>query len=559
MSKKFQIIIPMSGFGERFRRAGYKVPKPLIEVDGKPIIAHVIEMFPNEEDFIFICNNDHLLDEEYNMEQIIRKYCPTAQIIGIDSHKLGPVYAVSKISDKISKDRPVVVNYCDFSCYWNWGDFKSFVNTTESEGCIPAYKGFHPHSLGTTNYAYMLENDGWVEDIQEKKPYTDDRMNEFASSGTYYFKSGRLMIDAFNSIMEKKLSINSEFYVSLAYKFLFMKSLKVSLFPLQHFMQWGTPEDLQEYQRWSNIFKKYIETQDVRSLNDGSTVIPMAGLGSRFKSEGYELTKPLIPISGKPMVIQAVNDLPKTSNYIFAVRKDMKGFNQISNTILNTYRSSYIVEINKLTDGQACTTEIAINKLLNVKSTNKEPITISACDNGVLFDSNKYASLIDDENVDIAVWGVRGHSNAIRNPEMYGWIESDPDNIIKKISVKKPLKSPDKDPIIIGTFTFKKIEDFFSSLEKLYSREGKINGEYYLDSVINDAIEQGLKCKLFEVDYYISWGTPNELKTFEYWQSCFHKWKSHPYSLYDDKRVTFDDALSLENKYRKFDTNYASK
>ena len=559
MSKKFQIIIPMSGFGERFRRAGYKVPKPLIEVDGKPIIAHVIEMFPNEEDFIFICNNDHLLDEEYNMEQIIRKYCPTAQIIGIDSHKLGPVYAVSKISDKISKDRPVVVNYCDFSCYWNWGDFKSFVNTTESDGCIPAYKGFHPHSLGTTNYAYMLENDGWVEDIQEKKPYTDDRMNEFASSGTYYFKSGRLMIDAFNSIMEKKLSINSEFYVSLAYKFLFMKSLKVSLFPLQHFMQWGTPEDLQEYQRWSNIFKKYIETQDVRSLNDGSTVIPMAGLGSRFKSEGYELTKPLIPISGKPMVIQAVNDLPKTSNYIFAVRKDMKGFNQISNTILNTYRSSYIVEINKLTDGQACTTEIAINKLLNVKSTNKEPITISACDNGVLFDSNKYASLIDDENVDIAVWGVRGHSNAIRNPEMYGWIESDPDNIIKKISVKKPLKSPDKDPIIIGTFTFKKIEDFFSSLEKLYSREGKINGEYYLDSVINDAIEQGLKCKLFEVDYYISWGTPNELKTFEYWQSCFHKWKSHPYSLYDDNRVTFDDALSLENKYRKFDTNYASK
>jgi len=559
MSKKFQIIIPMSGFGERFRRAGYKVPKPLIEVDGKPIIAHVIEMFPNEEDFIFICNNDHLLDEEYNMEQIIRKYCPTAQIIGIDSHKLGPVYAVSKIFDKISKDRPVVVNYCDFSCYWNWGDFKSFVNTTESEGCIPAYKGFHPHSLGTTNYAYMLENDGWVEDIQEKKPYTDDRMNEFASSGTYYFKSGRLMIDAFNSIMEKKLSINSEFYVSLAYKFLFMKSLKVSLFPLQHFMQWGTPEDLHEYQRWSNIFKKYIETQDVRSLNDGSTVIPMAGLGSRFKSEGYELTKPLIPISGKPMVIQAVNDLPKTSNYIFAVRKDMKGFNQISNTILNTYRSSYIVEINKLTDGQACTTEIAIDKLLNVQSTNKEPITISACDNGVLFDSNKYASLIDDENVDIVVWGVRGHSNAIRNPEMYGWIESDADNIIKKISVKKPLKSPDKDPIIIGTFTFKKIEDFFSSLEKLYSREGKINGEYYLDSVINDAIEQGLKCKLFEVDYYISWGTPNELKTFEYWQSCFHKWKSHPYSLYDDNRVTFDDALSLENKYRKFDTNYASK
>ncbi|SVE52845.1 uncharacterized protein METZ01_LOCUS505699, partial [marine metagenome] len=51
-----QIVIPMSGFGERFRRAGYSVPKPLIEVDGKPIIQYVIEMFPGEENFIFICN-----------------------------------------------------------------------------------------------------------------------------------------------------------------------------------------------------------------------------------------------------------------------------------------------------------------------------------------------------------------------------------------------------------------------------------------------------------------------------------------------------------------------
>src|ERR1700704_6380930 len=49
-----QIVIPMSGFGERFRRAGYDIPKPLIEVEGKPIVAHVVDMFPGETDFIFI-------------------------------------------------------------------------------------------------------------------------------------------------------------------------------------------------------------------------------------------------------------------------------------------------------------------------------------------------------------------------------------------------------------------------------------------------------------------------------------------------------------------------
>ena len=50
----------MSGFGERFRKAGYDVPKPLIEVDGKPVIQHVVEMFPGEKDIVFICNKDHL-------------------------------------------------------------------------------------------------------------------------------------------------------------------------------------------------------------------------------------------------------------------------------------------------------------------------------------------------------------------------------------------------------------------------------------------------------------------------------------------------------------------
>ena len=51
-----------------------------------------------------------------------------------------------------------------------------------------------------------------------------------------------------------------------------------------------------------------------------------------------------------------------------------------------------------------------------------------------------------------------------------------------------------------------------------------------MDSCINDALLLGYKCHVFDVDHYFSWGTPNELRTFEYWQSCFHKWKSHEYS-----------------------------
>ena len=60
IDNNFQLIIPMSGFGERFKKKGYRMPKPLIEINGKPIIEYVIKMFPNTENIIFICNKEHI-------------------------------------------------------------------------------------------------------------------------------------------------------------------------------------------------------------------------------------------------------------------------------------------------------------------------------------------------------------------------------------------------------------------------------------------------------------------------------------------------------------------
>ena len=75
-------------------------------------------------------------------------------------------------------------------------------------------------------------------------------------------------------------------------------------------------------------------------------------------------------------------------------------------------------------------------------------------------------------------------------------------------------------------FTFKKLNNFLDSVEKMKKRNAKVNDEYYVDTAINDAIALGLRCVIFEIDSYICWGTPNDLKTFEYWQSCFNIWNS---------------------------------
>lgn len=543
-----QIIIPMSGFGERFRRAGYKVPKPLIEIDGKPVIAHVIDMFPGEHDFLFICNNDHLANADYRLAEILKQYCPTGRVVGIPPHKLGPIYAVRLVEQMIDPNRPVVVNYCDFTCYWDWNHFKELVATSQCDGAIPAYKGFHPHTLGSTNYAYMREEDGWVLDIQEKQPYTDNRMDEYASSGTYYFASGKIMSDAFRTTMDQGINVGGEFYVSLAYKPMLAANRPVAVYPLQHFMQWGTPEDVAEYNGWSSAFRRLVEPQPQALEAIGSVVVPMAGLGQRFVNEGYTVTKPLILVSGKPMVVQAVNDLPPAEHHAFVLRSDMAGHEEISNKLKNTYSDAVIETIPAVTEGQACTALIGLDALAQKLGNVPGPITFGACDNGALYDHSAFQALAENPEVDIIVWGVRGHANAIRHPQMYGWIEA-ANGIIRHISVKTPLSSPATDPIILGTFTFQRAEDFRKIVDHLISRDGRVNGEFYIDSCINDAIELGLQCRLFEVDSFLSWGTPNDLRTFEYWQSCFHKWKSHPYRLESDSRVSVEAREALEGRY----------
>lgn len=545
-----QIIIPMSGFGERFRRAGYSVPKPLIEIGGKPIIAHVIDMFPGEADFIFICNQDHLDNPDYHMASILQHHCPTGQIVGIPAHKLGPIHAVRQVEHLIAADTPVIVNYCDFTCYWDWQHFKQFVKATACAGAIPAYKGFHPHTLGSTNYAYMRETQGWVQDIQEKQPYTNNRMEEFASSGTYYFDSGKTMSEAFRDTMDQQLNIGGEYYVSLAYKPLLADKRPVAVYPLQHFMQWGTPDDVREYNGWSTVFEMMNrQPERATAATTGALIIPMAGMGQRFANEGYSLTKPLIPVSGKSMVTQATEDLPKAAHHAFVLRKDMPGHAEIAKELERAFPGTVIETIPQVTEGQACTALLGLEALERVITDVQGPITFGACDNGALYDEKAFQDLVDNQDVDVIVWAVRGNANAIRHPQMFGWIDAE-NGRIRQVSVKTPLDSPATDPIVLGTFTFRRAEDFRQVVSRLVQRDGRINGEFYIDSAINDAIESGLRCELFEVDSFLSWGTPNDLRTFEYWQSCFHKWAGHPYRLKNDGRIPPEAIAELENRYQ---------
>lgn len=527
MKNNIQLIIPMSGIGKRFIDAGYEVPKPLIKVDGKPIIEHVVNLFNNPNDITFICNEIHL--KETNMSSILKEIAPNCKILTVpNKNRRGPVDAVVQILDNIDENKEVIISYCDYGTDWDYEKFLKETRESNSDGAIACYTGFHPHMLGSDNYAFVKVNNNVAIEIQEKKPFTTDKMSEQASNGTYYFKSGSLVKKYFKKLIEKDFSINNEYYVSLVYNLLIQDNLKVTTFLINKMLQWGTPYDLETYNYWSKYFANIIKEQNVvHNPKNTTLILPLAGRGSRFSEEGYVLPKPLLPINDKPMIIQAVNCLPKCDTNIFiCLREHIESFS-IDKVLSDEYSNASVVSIGATTNGQACTCEIGIDKNEVDLS---EPILISACDNGVYYDTKKYQELIDDVDNDIIVWTFRNCQSSKVNPNAYAWLDVDSNGYVKHVSCKKFIyDDPLKTHAIIGTMFFRKSSYFIDGLQENYKNGITTNNEYYVDDVLNQNIKNGLKVKVFEVENYICWGTPSDYKTYIYWQDFFDKCNWHPY------------------------------
>jgi len=524
INNNIQLIIPMSGIGKRFVDAGYEETKSLIDVDGYPIIKHVVDLFPGVKDVIFICNDIHL--KQTNMRKILNDISPNCRIFEVVNNTKGPINAIHQIFDFIDNNKQTIVSYCDYGTYWDFENFINYVNDKNLDGAIPCYTGFHPHMLGSDNYAFCKESNMELIQIKEKEPFTDNKMNEYASNGTYYFKSGLLLKEYSQKLIDLDININGEYYVSLLYNLLVNDGLKVGIFEIENMLQWGTPYDLENYKSWSKYFSN-INLPQIKIKNPPNTtlILPMAGKGSRFAEEGYDLPKPLLDVDGLPMILQAVDCLPESDNNVFICLQDHVDNFDIDKTLKNYFLNTEIISINETTEGQACTCEIGI-KETNVNLEN--PILISACDNGVFYDRKKYLELLNDESIDVIVWTFRNNQASKTNPNAYAWLDVDENNNIKHVSCKKFIyENPLTTHAIIGTMFFRKGRYFMEGLQKNYNENIRTNGEFYVDDVLNQNIKDGLKVKVFEVENYICWGTPNDYKTYNYWNKYFNKINIH--------------------------------
>lgn len=258
-----KIIVPMAGTGDRFVKGGFTDPKPLIHVNGRRIIDYICNMFDMENDeFVFICNDMHLA--ETDMRSILEEMVPRCTIVSVPKHKKGPVYTMAGMQDIIDDDEEVIVCYCDNPYLWDYDKFKTWVKDNGSDGCILSHVGFHPHRLSPTLMAYIKEDNLRVSEIKEKECYTDNHLQEHASTGTYYFKKGSYIKKYFQELMDRNINYNGEYYVTLVYNLLIADGLTVHSYLTDYVTVFGTPEEVHNFEAWQTI----INSTQVKNVDD---------------------------------------------------------------------------------------------------------------------------------------------------------------------------------------------------------------------------------------------------------------------------------------------------
>ena len=233
------IVIPMAGRGSRFAEAGYKDPKPLIPVCGKPMIQVVVENLTPQcaHRFIFICQNQHIMD--YGLEQKLKSYAQNVEIIGIDGITEGQVCTVLKAKELINNDDPLMTANSDQYIDFDINDYLKDMDDRKLDGLIMTMKADDPK----WSYA-RTDMDGLVTETAEKKVISTD-----ATVGIFNFRRGKDLVRAAERMIADNIRVNNEFYTCPCYNYLIQEGHKIGVYGIGEeyngMYGLGIPKDLE--------------------------------------------------------------------------------------------------------------------------------------------------------------------------------------------------------------------------------------------------------------------------------------------------------------------------
>ena len=230
-----------------------------------------------------------------------------------------------------------------------------------------------------------------------------------------------------------------------------------------------------------------------------TVLIPMAGAGSRFQQAGYTFPKPLIDVKGKPMIQLVVENLNIKANYVYVVQKEHREKYNLD-TLLNLITPDCkIVEVDRITEGAACTA------LLAKEYINKDtPLFFANSDQFVEWDSNEFLYKMNETNADGGIVSFRA-----THPK-WSFAKVDEKGLVTEVAEKNPIS----DIATVGYYYWKKGSDFVKYAEDMIEKDIRVNNEFYVCPVFNQAIEDCKEIRTFDIPKMWGLGTPEDLKYY---------------------------------------------
>jgi|TARA_B110000914_G_scaffold223071_1_gene237803 beta-phosphoglucomutase-like phosphatase (HAD superfamily)/dTDP-glucose pyrophosphorylase len=229
------ILIPMAGAGSRFQQAGYIFPKPLIEINNKPMIQCVIDSLKLEGNYIFIVQKEHQV--KYNINSVLKILKPNCKIIELDEITEGAACTTLLAKKLIDNNNPLIIANSDQ--YIEWDSIKSMYNfnSKKIDGSILTFEAIHPK----WSYAKVDKNN-LVTEVAEKKVISKN-----ATVGVYYWKKGSDYVKYADQMIKKNIRVNNEFYVCPVFNEAILDKKKIIIDQVDEMHGLGTPEDLNSF------------------------------------------------------------------------------------------------------------------------------------------------------------------------------------------------------------------------------------------------------------------------------------------------------------------------
>ena len=223
-----------------------------------------------------------------------------------------------------------------------------------------------------------------------------------------------------------------------------------------------------------------------------NVLIPAAGEGKRFKDAGYEDPKPFIYVNGDYMIDHVQKNLAIESGTLLLFRHK---YYQADNV-----EFGMPICFSKKTEGTAQT-------CLYVKDhiDNDSPLLIANCDQILEWNHLAFYYLCEHTSLD----GVIVVFDCPEKSKKWSYCEVE-NGLVKCVAEKEPISEIAN----TGIYFWKRGSDYVKYAEQMIAKDIRVNNEFYLAPVFNEAIADGKKIGVFHVDKFHSLGTPEDLECY---------------------------------------------